>query len=157
MARAKPPANARRPRDEPLLGRARPRDEAEGRLTSGAGGGGGVGGGGSGSGGGPRPYRKRRFRPGEKALREIREYQSSTALLLRRLPFARLVREIQFGMTRQPYRWQGSAILALQEAAEAHLVALFEDSNLCAIHGKRVTIMVKDMQLARRIRGTFRE
>ena len=60
-------------------------------------------------------------------------------------------------MTRQPYRWQGSAILALQEAAEAHLVALFEDSNLCAIHGKRVTIMPKDMQLARRIRGIERE
>lgn len=94
---------------------------------------------------------------GEKALREIRQYQSSTSLLLRRLPFARLVREIQYGMTRQPYRWQGSAILALQEAAEAHLVGLFEDSNLCAIHGKRVTIMPKDMQLARRIRGWVRE
>jgi histone H3 len=97
------------------------------------------------------------MRPGEKALREIRQYQSSTTLLLRRLPFARLVREIQYGMTRTPYRWQGSAILALQEASEAHLVALFEDSNLCAIHGKRVTIMPKDMQLARRIRGIDRE
>ena len=94
---------------------------------------------------------------GENALREIRRYQSSTSLLLRRLPFARLVREIQYGMTRQQYRWQGSAILALQEAAEAHLVGLFEDSNLCAIHGKRVTIMPKDMQLARRIRGWNRE
>lgn len=94
---------------------------------------------------------------GEKALKEIRKYQQSTSLLLRRLPFARLVREIQYGMTRQPYRWQGSAILALQEAAEAHLVGLFEDSNLCAIHGKRVTIMPKDMQLARRIRGLNRE
>lgn len=100
---------------------------------------------------------KRRMRPGERALREIRQYQSSTSLLLRRLPFARLVREIQLGMTRQPYRWQGSAILALQEASEAHLVALFEDANLCAIHGKRVTIMPKDMQLARRIRGIDRE
>ena len=97
------------------------------------------------------------MRPGQKALKEIRQYQSSTNLLLRRLPFARLVREIQYGMTRQPYRWQGSAILALQEAAEAHLVGLFEDSNLCAIHGKRVTIMPKDMQLARRIRGLDRE
>jgi histone H3 len=94
---------------------------------------------------------------GEKALKEIRKYQQSTSLLLRRLPFARLVREIQYGMTRQPYRWQGSALLALQEAAEAHLVGLFEDSNLCAIHGKRVTIMPKDMQLARRIRGLNRE
>ncbi|KAL7520820.1 hypothetical protein ACHAWX_005525 [Stephanocyclus meneghinianus] len=94
---------------------------------------------------------------GERALREIRQYQSSTSLLLRRLPFARLVREIQYGHTKSPYRWQGSAILALQEAAEAHLVSLFEDSNLCAIHGKRVTIMPKDMQLARRIRGWDRE
>lgn len=154
MARAKPPANARRARNEPLLGRARPRDEAEGRISSGSGGG---GEGGDGAAAQPRPRRKRRMRPGERALREIRQYQSSTSLLLRRLPFARLVREIQYGMTRQPYRWQGSAILALQEAAEAHLVALFEDSNLCAIHGKRVTIMPKDMQLARRIRGSTRE
>jgi histone H3 len=95
--------------------------------------------------------------PGEKALKEIRAYQGSTDLLLRRLPFARLVREIQMSMSRVPFRWQGSAILALQEAAEAHLVGLFEDANLCAIHGKRVTIMPKDMQLARRIRGYQRE
>lgn len=94
---------------------------------------------------------------GEKALKEIRAYQNSTDLLIRRLPFARLVREIQSNMTRQPYRWQGTAILALQEAAEAHLIGLFEDCNLCAIHGKRVTIMPKDMQLARRIRGFSRE
>jgi histone H3 len=82
-------------------------------------------------------------------------------LLLRRLPFARLVREIQQDMGGRrragAYRWQGTAILALQEAAEAHLVGLFEDANLCAIHGKRVTIMPKDLQLARRIRGQHRE
>jgi histone H3/H4 len=101
--------------------------------------------------------RKRRARPGERALKEIRAYQKSTDLLIRRLPFARLVREIQQGLTRQSYRWQGSAILALQEATEAHLVGLFEDCNLCAVHGKRVTIMPKDMQLARRIRGYSRE
>lgn len=53
--------------------------------------------------------------------------------------------------------WQASAMLALQEAAEAHLVGLFEDCMLCAIHGKRVTIMPKDMQLSRRIRGNVRE
>mmetsp|Transcript_29838 Transcript_29838/g.70007 ORF Transcript_29838/g.70007 Transcript_29838/m.70007 type:complete len:150 (+) Transcript_29838:248-697(+) len=105
----------------------------------------------------PPPRRRRRMRPGEKALKEIRAYQNSTDLLIRRLPFARLVREIQSNMTRQPYRWQGTAILALQEAAEAHLIGLFEDCNLCAIHGKRVTIMPKDMQLARRIRGFSRE
>jgi histone H3/H4 len=94
---------------------------------------------------------------GEKALREIRAYQTSTDLLIRRLPFARLVREIQQGLTQRAYSWQASAILALQEASEAHLVGLFEDCNLCAIHGKRVTIMPKDMQLARRIRGQHRE
>ena len=94
---------------------------------------------------------------GERALREIRQYQTSTDLLLRRLPFARLVREIQQGLTRKEYNWQGSAILALQEASEAHLVGLFEDCNLCALHAKRVTIMPKDMQLARRIRGYHRE
>lgn len=94
---------------------------------------------------------------GEKALKEIRQYQNSTDLLIRRLPFARLVREIQQGLSRQTYSWQASAILALQEAAEAHLIGLFEDCNLCAIHGKRVTIMPKDMQLARRIRGVNRE
>lgn len=97
------------------------------------------------------------FVAGEKALREIRAYQNSTDLLLRRLPFARLVREIQLGFTRVALRWQGTAILALQTAAEAHLVSLFNDANLCAIHGKRVTIMPKDMQLARRIRGIDRE
>eukprot|EP00521_Asterionellopsis_glacialis_P010567 CAMPEP_0195295494 /NCGR_PEP_ID=MMETSP0707-20130614/17521_1 /TAXON_ID=33640 /ORGANISM="Asterionellopsis glacialis, Strain CCMP134" /LENGTH=134 /DNA_ID=CAMNT_0040356737 /DNA_START=36 /DNA_END=440 /DNA_ORIENTATION=+ len=99
------------------------------------------------------PRRRRRMRPGEKALKEIRMYQGSTELLLRRLPFARLVREIQMQFHRTQYRWQGTAILALQEAAEALLVGLFEDANLCAIHGKRVTVMPKDLQLARRIRG----
>ena len=53
----------------------------------------------------------------------------------------------------QDLRFQGSAVLALQEAAESYLVGLFEDTNLCAIHAKRVTIMPKDIQLARRIRG----
>mmetsp|Transcript_7650 Transcript_7650/g.18478 ORF Transcript_7650/g.18478 Transcript_7650/m.18478 type:complete len:151 (+) Transcript_7650:389-841(+) len=101
--------------------------------------------------------KKRRMRPGERALQEIRQYQKSTDLLIRRLPFARLVREIQQGLSRQAYSWQASAILALQEAAEAHLVGLFEDCNLCAVHAKRVTIMPKDMQLARRIRGQTRE
>lgn len=101
--------------------------------------------------------RKRRMRPGEKALKEIRQYQKSTDLLIRKLPFARLVREIQAHEQKVAYRWQGTALLALQEAAEAHLVGLFEDCNLCALHGKRVTIMPKDMQLARRIRGIHRE
>jgi histone H3 len=93
-----------------------------------------------------------RYRPGTVALREIRRYQKSTELLIRKLPFQRLVREIAQEF-KGDLRFQSSAVLALQEAAEAYLVSLFEDTNLCAIHAKRVTIMPKDMQLARRIRG----
>ncbi|KAM6495803.1 histone-fold-containing protein [Amanita muscaria] len=108
------------------------------------------------------PRKKKRFRPGTVALREIRKYQKSTELLLRKLPFARLVREIAMDMTTDMnqygeggLRWQSSALLALQEATEAYLVHLFEDANLCAIHAKRVTLMTRDMQLARRIRGPW--
>lgn len=73
-------------------------------------------------------------------------------MLLRKLPFQRIVRELAREVN-GGCRFQSQAILALQEATEAYLVGLFEDTNLCAIHAKRVTIMVKDMQLARRIRG----
>ena len=93
-----------------------------------------------------------RYRPGTVALREIRRYQKSTELLIRKLPFQRLVREIAQEF-KTDLRFQGSAVLALQEAAEAYLVGLFEDTNLAAIHAKRVTIQPKDIQLARRIRG----
>ena len=96
--------------------------------------------------------RPHRFRPGTVALREIRRYQKSTELLIRKLPFQRLVREIAQEFKTE-LRFQSSAIAALQEASEAYLVSLFEDTNLCAIHAHRVTIMPKDMQLARRIRG----
>ncbi|ELU45387.1 Histone domain-containing protein [Rhizoctonia solani AG-1 IA] len=123
--------------------------------------------------------KKRRYRPGVLALREIRRYQKSTDLLIAKLPFSRVVREVAQDMTTQAgggypagLRWQSSALLALQEATEAYLVHLFEDTcvpqfipacffaspyphyrNLCAIHAKRVTIMQRDIQLARRIRG----
>ena len=93
-----------------------------------------------------------RYRPGTVALREIRKYQKSTGLLIKKLPFQRLVREIAQEF-KTDLRFQGSGILALQEASEAYLVGLMEDTNLCAIHAKRVTIMTKDLQLARRIRG----
>ena len=93
-----------------------------------------------------------RFKPGTVALREIRKYQKSTDLLIRKLPFQRLVREIAQDF-KTDLRFQSNAVLALQEAAEAYLVSLFEDTNLCAIHAKRVTIMTKDVHLARRIRG----
>ena len=100
-----------------------------------------------------------RYRPGTVALKQIRQYQKSTELLIRKLPFQRLVREIagDSEMICSPLcgkvRFQSAAIMALQEASEAYLVGLFEDSNLCAIHAKRVTIMPKDIQLARRIHG----
>ncbi|EGV64195.1 centromeric DNA-binding histone H3-like protein cse4 [Yamadazyma tenuis] len=98
---------------------------------------------------------KRRFKPGTKAIRDIRKFQKSTDLLIRKLPFARLVKEIAENFIGMNYgiRWQSNAVLALQEACEAYLVHLLEDTNLCAIHAKRVTIMQKDIQLARRIRG----
>ena len=124
--------------------------------------------------GDPIPGRKkRRYRPGTLALKEIRRYQSSTDLLLLKLPFSRLVcplvcqakffvddfqvREIAITLrpAGQDMRWQSQAIQALQEASEAFLVHLFEATNLCAIHAKRVTIMQKDIQLARRIRGAW--
>ena len=96
--------------------------------------------------------RPHRHHPGTVALREIRRYQKSTNLLIRKLPFQRLVREVAQEFNAD-LRFQGSAILALQEATEAYLVGLFEDTNLAAIHAKRVTIQPKDVQLARRIRG----
>ncbi|BGP17547.1 hypothetical protein JCM10213_004088 [Rhodosporidiobolus nylandii] len=94
-----------------------------------------------------------RFKPGTIALREIRYYQKSTGNLLRKLPFQRLVREIAQENVGAQMRWQGSALSALQEAAEEYLVTLFSDSNLCCIHAKRVTVQPKDMKLALRLRG----
>jgi len=94
----------------------------------------------------------RRYRPGTVALREIRRYQKSTDLLIKKAPFQRLVREVAQDF-KADLRFQSSAVMAMQEASEAYLVGIFEDTNLCAIHARRVTIMPKDMQLARRIRG----
>ena len=93
-----------------------------------------------------------RYRAGTVALKDIRHYQGSTALLIRKLPFQRLVREIAQDY-KTDLRFQSVAVLCLQEATEAYLVKLFDDTNLCAIHARRVTIMPKDIQLARRIRG----
>ena len=93
-----------------------------------------------------------RYRPGTVALREIRRYQKSTDLLICRRPFQRLIRELAMDF-KGDARFQAPSVLALQEAAEAYHVGLFEDTNLCAIHAKRVTIMPKDIQLSRRIRG----
>ena len=93
-----------------------------------------------------------RYRPGTVALREIRKFQKGTDLLIRKAPFQRLVKEIATGIL-PGVRFQSSAIMALQEAAEGYLVNLFADTQMCAIHARRVTITPRDMALARRIRG----
>ncbi|KAL3230980.1 histone H3-like centromeric protein CSE4 [Nakaseomyces bracarensis] len=100
---------------------------------------------------------KRKISPSKLALYEIEKYQRSTALLIQKIPFAKLVKEVteEFSDASQDLRWQSMAILALQEASEAYLVGLLEHTNLLALHAKRITIMKKDMQLARRIRGQF--
>ena len=99
-----------------------------------------------------RRIKPHRYRAGTVALKDIRHYQGSTALLIRKLPFQRVVREITQDI-KTDLRFQSAAILCLQEATEAYLVGLLDDANLCAIHARRVTIMPKDIQLARRIRG----
>jgi histone H3 len=96
--------------------------------------------------------KKPRMRPGTVALREIRRYQKSSKNLLPRAPFQRVVREVARGYD-SDLRFASQALVALQEAAEAYLVGIFEDANMCALHANRVTIMRKDMDLARRIRG----
>ena len=95
-----------------------------------------------------------RHRPGVLALKEIRHYQRSTNLLIRKAPFARLVREIL--LLRHPagmeFRWQKAAIECLQEASEAYLVHLLSDAYLCSVHARRVTLMPRDVRLIRRLR-----
>ena len=98
------------------------------------------------------PPAPRKYRPGTIALREIRRYQKGTEMLLRKLPFQRLVREVAQA-EKDGVRFQASAVLAMQEATEAHMINLFADTCLCCIHGGRVTIQPRDLQLARRLRG----
>lgn len=93
-----------------------------------------------------------RFKPGMKALREIRNFQKSTDLLIHKLPFVRLVKEITLNF-HHSLQWQSIALEAIQHASEDYIIGLMEDANLSALHAKRVTIMPKDIQLARRIRG----
>lgn len=96
--------------------------------------------------------KKRRFHPGTVALRTVKKLQKSTKLLMRKAPFQRLVRELASGH-KEGLRWAASAVAALQEATEGYAVGLLSDSNLLALHAKRVTLMSKDLQLARRLRG----
>ena len=93
-----------------------------------------------------------KWRPGTKCLREIRKYQKSTDLLIRKLPFQRLVREIAQDF-KHDLRFTAGGLEALQTAAEQHITELFEDAYLCTLHSKRITLASKDIQLARRIRG----
>ncbi|KAL4360211.1 hypothetical protein AHAS_Ahas08G0154700 [Arachis hypogaea] len=95
--------------------------------------------------------KKRRNKPGTVALREIRKFQKSFNLLIPAAPFMRCVKQITNQLSTEVTRWTAEAMVALQEAAEDHLVRLFEDGMLCAIHAKRVTLMKKDIELARRL------
>ena len=95
----------------------------------------------------------RKYQPDTVALWEIWWFQKSTKVLIRKLPFSQLVHEIALSVGKTDLCFQGSAIICLQEAAEAYVVSLMEDANLCAIHAKQVTIMPKDIQLAHCIWG----
>lgn len=97
--------------------------------------------------------KSKRFRPTDRWKNEVRKYQRSTDLLIRRLPFARLVKEITTSVNSKDFKWTVDAMQALQEATEAYIVGLMEDGVLCSIHARRVTLMVRDVQLAQRIRG----
>jgi len=104
-----------------------------------------------------RVRKPRRYRPGTVALREIRKYQKSTELLINKIPFQNLLREVVHTLyPSENYRFQSTAILAFQEAVESFLVGMFERVNLIALHGKRVTIQDKDVRLWDRLTG-FRE
>jgi histone H3 len=94
-----------------------------------------------------------RWRPGTVALRGIHKFQKTTNLLIRKAPFQCLVQEVALKFGKSDLQMQSTAVLALQEAAEYFMVDIFSDTNLCAMHGKRVTIMVKDMVLACCIQG----
>ncbi len=93
------------------------------------------------------------WRPGTVAAKKIHKFQKTTDLLIRKAPFQHLVQEVALKFGKSDLQMQSKAVLALQEAAEYFMVDVFSDTNLCALHGKRVTIMVKDMALACCIRG----
>ena len=105
-------------------------------------------------GGGGGVKKPHHYRPGTVALREIRHFQKSTELLIRKAPFQRVVRKIAQTMFKnKDLRFQSLAVLALQEASEAYMIGMFEDTNLAALHAKCVTIMPRDILLARCVRG----
>ena len=102
-----------------------------------------------------RVRKPRRYRPGTVALREIRKYQKSTELLIQKLPFQRLDHEVVYSMyPTRCYKFQSTAVQALQEASESFLVRMFHQVNDLAIHGNRVTITPKDIKIWGRLTGS---
>ncbi len=95
-----------------------------------------------------------RWCPGTVAAREIRKFQKTTNLLIRKAPFQHVVRKIALNFRKSDLQMQSTAVLALQEAAEYFMVDVFNNTNLCAVHVKHVTIQVKDLVLACCIQGT---
>ncbi|XP_026288585.1 uncharacterized protein LOC113213387 [Frankliniella occidentalis] len=93
------------------------------------------------------------FKNGSRALKEIKFLQRTTNLLIPKASFCRLVKEIINEMSHNQFRIQSLALSALQEAVEMYIVQFFEDSLLCSLHAKRVTLMVQDCCLMRRLRG----
>jgi len=96
--------------------------------------------------------KSRRFRPGTVALRQVRKLQKTTNTLIRKAPFQRMVRAVA-NAQKDGLRWQSAAVSAMQEATEAYIIGVLSDSNLCALHARRVTVMPRDIHLARRLRG----
>lgn len=96
--------------------------------------------------------KRKRRKPGQVAIKQIAFYQKTANLLLPKLSFQRIVREIVQSVTPDEYKWSPNALEALQTSTEAYLTAVFEDTNKAAIHGKRVTIRPEDMHFIRDIR-----
>lgn len=103
------------------------------------------------------PPEKKPAKKNQNFLKEIKFYQSSTNMLMSKLPFSRYVRDtvMQISKDKRSYRFTRTAILALQEAFEAYIVSILEDSNLCARHGKRVTLYEKDVELVKKLASKF--
>ena len=95
---------------------------------------------------------KKRFQPGTVALQEIWKFHKSTKLLIPKIPFLRMVKEI-IQCDHGDHFIQAGAVLALHEATKVYIIRLLEDTNLCTIHAKCMTILPQDMRLARRIWG----
>lgn len=93
-----------------------------------------------------------RYRPGATVLREIRQYQQPSSTIIPKLAFQRLARQISLSVD-ESIRFQKSAVFALQIASEEHLITIFEEANACTEHANRSTLMIKDVQLAMRIRN----